>query len=343
MALESRKIQDLLKQVSRSFFLTLRILPGSIRQQLSIAYLLARATDTVADTELVQSRRRLEALLQIRECVHAACDGRAIPPVDYSDVAEASAGSGGTSAERLLLLRLRDILLLLAGFQKSDRLHVRTLLDTIIGGQENDILFFNGASAGNIIALAVDQDLDRYTYQVAGCVGEFWTRMCVDHEFSKSPAEIESLLANGIDYGKGLQLVNILRDLPKDLRQGRCYMPLEQLASAGLNPCDLLESSAMTRFKPIYDVSLRRAERYLSAGIDYVLSLPYRCVRVRLACAWPILIGIDTLEKLHRCNILDADKRIKTSRSEVRSIIAKSVVLYPMPGEWNKLFMRKGS
>jgi farnesyl-diphosphate farnesyltransferase len=333
----------LLKQVSRSFFLTLRVLPGSIRHQLSIAYLLARATDTVADTGLVQSRRRLEALLQIRECIHAACCGRAILSVDFSDLAQASSGSGGSEAERILLLRLQDILLVLSGFQNSDRLHTQTLLDTIISGQENDITFFEGASAGQITAFATDHDLDRYTYQVAGCVGEFWTRMCVDHAFSKSSLEIEKLLANGIDYGKGLQLVNILRDLPKDLRQGRCYLPLEKLVSIGLNPNDLLESSAMNRFKPMYDDYLRRAECYLSAGIEYVLSLPYQCARIRLACAWPILIGIDTLERLHRSNILDADNRIKTSRSEVRDMIAKSILLYPLPGAWNKLFMRKGS
>ena len=37
----------------------------------------------------------------------------------------------------------------------------------------------------------------------------------------------------GIRYGKGLQLVNILRDIPQDLRNGRCYIPLSFLGEVG--------------------------------------------------------------------------------------------------------------
>ena len=66
-------MQDLLKQVSRSFYLTLRVLPHSINRQLSIAYLLARAADTVADTLLVEVGRRREALLQIRKSIQEVC------------------------------------------------------------------------------------------------------------------------------------------------------------------------------------------------------------------------------------------------------------------------------
>ena len=59
-------LTDLLKNVSRSFYLTLRILPGAVRPQIGLAYLLARATDTVADTEIVGVEQRLEALHRLR-------------------------------------------------------------------------------------------------------------------------------------------------------------------------------------------------------------------------------------------------------------------------------------
>ena len=39
-----------LKDVSRSFYLTLRVLPARIRTPIGLAYLLARTSDTVADT-----------------------------------------------------------------------------------------------------------------------------------------------------------------------------------------------------------------------------------------------------------------------------------------------------
>ena len=49
----------LLQSVSRSFYLTLRILPAAVRPQIGLAYLLARTTDTIADTELVSLEQRL--------------------------------------------------------------------------------------------------------------------------------------------------------------------------------------------------------------------------------------------------------------------------------------------
>src|SRR5262245_58143271 len=55
-------LTDLLRSVSRSFYTTLRILPPQIRPQISLAYLLARTTDTIADTGLVPVAERLGAL-----------------------------------------------------------------------------------------------------------------------------------------------------------------------------------------------------------------------------------------------------------------------------------------
>jgi farnesyl-diphosphate farnesyltransferase len=57
----------LLKATSRSFYLTLRVLPAAVRPQIGLAYLLARTTDTIADTELVPLEQRLDALKRLRE------------------------------------------------------------------------------------------------------------------------------------------------------------------------------------------------------------------------------------------------------------------------------------
>ncbi len=54
-------LTSLLRDVSRSFYWTVRILPGAIRPQIGLAYLLARATDTIADTEIVPVTERLQA------------------------------------------------------------------------------------------------------------------------------------------------------------------------------------------------------------------------------------------------------------------------------------------
>lgn len=327
-------LTSLLRDVSRSFYLTLRVLPGRIRNQIGLAYLLARTTDTIADTELVPVEQRLGALQALR----AQILGNKGNPLDFGELARHQ----GSAAERVLLEESETSLALLEALAPGDRQLVRTVLETITSGQELDLQRFAGASAERIIALGRDTDLDDYTYRVAGCVGEFWTKMCRAHLFPKAPLDDAALLANGVRFGKGLQLVNVLRDLPSDLRQGRCYLPGDALAAAGLAPRDLLEPANEPRLRPLYNTWLDRATEHLAAGWSYTNTLPRRCVRVRLACAWPLLIGRETIRLLRAGNVLDPQKRIKVSRPHVRRILWRSVVYYPFPKSWKGLFSNAG-
>jgi farnesyl-diphosphate farnesyltransferase len=185
--------------------------------------------------------------------------------------------------------------------------------------------------------LQSDEELEQYTYRVAGCVGEFWTRMCRAHLFPNANLDDKFLLENGVRFGKGLQLVNILRDIPGDLRNGRCYLPSTDLAEASLIPSDLLNSENETRFRPIYNRWLAQAESHLHAGWEYTNALPRSAARVRLACAWPILIGLRTLNRLKVEPILDPERRIKVTRPEVRQIVLQSTLSYPFPPMWRRL------
>jgi farnesyl-diphosphate farnesyltransferase len=327
-------MRELLRDVSRSFYLTLRVIPKTIRPQIGLAYLLARTTDTIADTELVSLEKRLESLEALRGRI---LENKA-SPIDFGELA----GRQQLPAERLLLEKCETSLALLQTLSSADLQLVREVLDTIVGGQELDLRRFAGASKDNIVALQTEAELDDYTYRVAGCVGEFWTKMCSAHLFPGAQFGGSFLLASGVRFGKGLQLVNILRDLPADLRHGRCYLPAEELSRAGLIPQDLLEPGNEAKLRPLYHQHLDLAEAHLAAGWAYTNALPWRGARVRLACAWPILIGMKTIERLRAANALDP-QRVKISRTEVRQIILRSVFLYPWPGAWQKMaFPQKG-
>jgi farnesyl-diphosphate farnesyltransferase len=134
-----------------------------------------------------------------------------------------------------------------------------------------------------------------------------------------------------------LQLVNILRDLPVDLRKGRCYLPLEKLAESGLTPDALLEPANEANFRPLYNRYLDSAEAHLAAGWQYTTVIPWPHVRVRLACAWPILIGIETIARLRKENVLDPSRRVKISRADVTRVIVRSVLWYPWQPGWRRL------
>jgi farnesyl-diphosphate farnesyltransferase len=331
-------LTELLKAVSRSFYLTLRVLPGGVRPQIGLAYLLARTTDTIADTELLPVERRLLALENFRKRIEGGS-----PVGSANDLGELAAAQpehpgGGTNAERILLERADDISALLGTFADADQRLIREVLSTITSGQILDLQRFGNSSEQNIGALKSDAELDDYTFRVAGCVGEFWTKICRAHLFPRASLDDIALIRDGIRFGKGLQLVNILRDLPRDLRQGRCYLPRERLARTRLQPPDLLDERQIEKLRPVYDELLDAADDHLKAGWRYTTSLPLSSVRVRLACAWPILIGVRTLQQLRAANPLDPAQRVKVSRADVKRIIRQTIVRYPVSRAWSNLF-----
>jgi farnesyl-diphosphate farnesyltransferase len=307
----------------------MRMLPGPVRRQISLAYLLARTADTIADAGLADVPFRLRALAELRARILGRDD--AMLPL------ESLRSGGATPAEQILLDRCPESLRLLSDLKEDDRRAVREVLDIIISGQELDLQRF-GAAAGRIVALRTEEELDDYTYRVAGCVGEFWTRLCAAHLWPGAGLDMAALESKGVCFGKGLQLVNILRDIPRDLRKGRCYVPAQSLAAANLAPEDLLSAQNQSRFRPVCEKFLALAEVHLATGWEYIGLLPKTQARLRLACAWPVLIGARTLRKLSQQNMLDATRRIKVSRAEIRSLILRSILLYAWPAAWNAQF-----
>lgn len=325
-------LTNLLRDVSRSFYLTLRILPGGIGRPIGLAYLLARATDTIADTGLIPVGERLAALDALRRRIR----GDRGEPLDFARFAQAQ-DVGASPAEVALLLRIEEAISALGSMESGDLGRIRDVLEVITGGQELDLKRFGDLPAGQVAALPDAAALDDYTYRVAGCVGEFWTRMCLAHLFTVDAVSEQRLLRDGIRFGQGLQLVNILRDLPKDLAQGRCYLPLDELDALGLQPGDLKDPTNESRLKPVYERWLARADGHLDAGWAYTTSLPRGQVRMRLACAWPVLLGIRTLVKLRGGGVLDPSRRIKISRAEVKAVLWRSIVRLPAGAWWDGL------
>jgi farnesyl-diphosphate farnesyltransferase len=349
-------LNNLLRATSRSFYLTLRVLPGAVRPQIGLAYLLARTTDTIADTELVPLDQRIAALQKLRERIL----GQSTAPLNLGELARQQ----NSPAEHALLGKTEAAIAELQKLSPADLKLVRGVLTTVMGGQELDLRRFANASAESIIALETAAELDDYTWRVAGCVGEFWTKMCRTHlfpnaklndsflaEFGERNAGVEKffkrlddsfLIQLGIRFGKGLQLVNILRDLPADLKKGRCYLPTEKMEPAKLLPETLLSPANEAKFLPLFHEYLDKAESHLAAGWTYINTLPFGQFRVRLACAWPILIGVRTLEKLRAANVIELQQRVKVSRDEVNTIVKYSILVCPFPKVWRRQFPRAG-
>ena len=311
---------DLLRQVSRSFYLSLAILPRPLREPLGLAYLLARAADTVADTRLVARSERIRHLETLRRAY-------AGEPAGAAAVAGACAPHQGHAAERRLLERVDAVLAAVARLPEADRARVRATLTTITDGMLFDLERFPGEDARGLAALETLEDLDRYTYLVAGCVGEFWTDLHLAHRPRLVGWDPVAMRAAGVRFGKALQLTNVLRDMPADLAQGRCYLPARELAGLGLDPSDLLAADGAARARPLLDRLLGVARGHYDAAWRYTLAIPRREWRMRLACAWPLLIGQATLRALGaHANPLAATVPVKVPRAVVRGILARSTL-----------------
>ena len=297
----------LLASVSRSFYLSIRILPRKIQKPIALAYLLARASDTIADSADAPAPIRLRHLANFEEMIRTGELG-ALPELQR----EIRPGDAG---ERALIDQLQPCLAWLAKLEAFDRAEVTAVLHEIIRGQSLDLQRF--ADLDHITALATAADLDEYAYLVAGCVGEFWTRVCVHHIPQSARLPLDELSRLGRSFGQGLQLVNILRDLPSDLRNGRCYLPEDELLASGASAATILTDPASAR--SVFTRWLLKATTHLDDGFRYIQGM--RSARLRVACFLPWYLGVRTLALLHKQPPLEVVAKVKVPRSTVRTAL----------------------
>src|SRR5262249_1768234 len=227
---------------------------------LGLAYLFARAGDTVADTRLIPRGSRIVHLTALRDEMRGSEPGR------LAAIVGAMAPSQSLVAERTLLERLPELYAAYRRLPRDDQERVRRVIETIAEGMIFDLRAFPGEDERALAALETRDELDRYTYLVAGCVGEFWTDVPVAHRPRLARWDLSTMRGLGVRFGKALQLTNVLRDVPRDLRHGRCYLPRQSLAPLGLAPSDLLDPAAVARARPLLAQYLELALQHYEAG-----------------------------------------------------------------------------
>ena len=290
-------MREVLAEVSRSFYLTLRALPRPMRSPISLAYLLARASDTLADCDGPGPRRRIDWLDGFVEDLGRGAAG------EWRDDARLALAAHPHEGERQLVERLDECIGWLGEIPDSQANAVRKVISTIVSGQKLDVERFCRSSGRLAEALADEDQLDDYTFRVAGCVGHFWSE--IGHEvMGERFASLgrEEMASLGIESGKGLQLVNILRDLPADLAAGRCYLPVS-------DPRDRDEVMAAHR------EWRERAALLVKSGFRFCKALKMR--RLRAATVLPSMLAEETLELLRGITWQELVARPKVSRRKV--------------------------
>jgi farnesyl-diphosphate farnesyltransferase len=305
-------VRRLLKRVSRSLYLSLRVLPEPVREAMGLGYLFCRAADTIADTRLVPVAERLRTLEAYRGAFEGGPAPAAPPP-----------GGEATDAERELLARLPETIELWRRQPEGERELLRQVVAGVTDGMRLDLASFPAEEGAPPRALPDAAALERYCGLIGGAPGRFWTDLCLLRLPALWEADAGALRQWGFRLGQGLQITNILRDLPKDLRLGRCYLPEPELREAGLEPSDLLDPAAIERLRPVLRRWFGWALQRLEAGASYVEAMP--AWRLRAAVAWPLLLAFQTLLKVSRSEeLLDPGRPVKVSRRHVYRMLAGS-------------------
>jgi farnesyl-diphosphate farnesyltransferase len=318
-----RSLDQLLERVSRSFYLSLAVLPRALRQPLSVSYLVARAADTIADTRILARERRLALLLGLRSVLEERTH-----PFPYVEELRQELGlSFGTDdAERLLLGRLGECLSALFRMEGADLDRSRKVLLVLVTGMERDLERF--PDDGKLVALETVAELDEYCYFAAGCVGEYWTLTTAAHVPALERLRRPDWVARGVRLGKALQMVNVIRDAGSDLGLGRCYWPRERLAVHGLTPEKLPTAAERSNARLMVEELRAIALAHVDAAFPYILAIPRTAPRLRLAALWPLWIALSTLAQLRDApDLLDPTSPVKISRRAVYRILAQSTAV----------------
>jgi farnesyl-diphosphate farnesyltransferase len=141
------RLDGLLKGVSRSFYLSLKVLPHSLRGPIGLAYLFARAADTIADTALLSPTQRLTHLERFRS-LFEQYDATVV-----SSLRGALSGRQENAAERELLVSLDRCFAAYQTCDQDDQARIRRLLLTLTQGMVMELITFPPEQEGRVVAL----------------------------------------------------------------------------------------------------------------------------------------------------------------------------------------------
>lgn len=299
-----RDIDNLLEKTSRTFALSIPLLPEPTRQEVTVAYLLFRIADTLEDAAAWPRERRLAALEDFADLVEDLSAERVEKPA-----AEARAQVEELSRRWCegLPSEHQGYLELLAAtpfvFDSLDALApaARQIVarDTVRTARGMAGFVARSDAAGHL-ELADEDDLAAYCYVVAGIVGEMLTDLFVLDRSALDAAAAEGLRRRAALFGEALQLVNILKDSSADADEGRRYLP------PGVGRAAIF----------------RRARRDLEAAVEYALILQAAEARglergIVAFCALPVRLAAATLDRVEA-----AGAGAKLTRPEVYAIVA---------------------
>ena len=295
--------------VSRTFALTIPILPDQLATVMTNAYLLCRLADTIEDDVGLDSvqksafHRRFVAVVEGREPAEPfAADllpllsGRVLP------------------AERDLVANAAAVLRVTHSCTTPERAALERCVRIMCTGMPE---FQRNKSLRGLADL---DELAAYCYHVAGVVGEMCTELFCLHSPELAQRRDE-MMALAVSFGQGLQMTNILKDIWDDRQAGACWLPRSVFANGELDLERLEELHETSDFKAGLDSLIGVAHAHLRNALEYTCMVPKREAGIRKFCLWAIGLAVLTLRKIHRHPTFRSGAEVKVSRRTVKATV----------------------
>jgi len=206
--------KTILGSVSRTFALTIPLLPPAMEKVVGNTYLLCRIVDTIEDAaDLSPSSKQMLSQLFLDAVLEKL-------PVDAFVEPCLVALKNYTNQDELdLIIHTPTVLRILHTCSHSDQAAVSRCISIMSNGMSH----FHGKQ--NEAGLKDLKEFEEYCYVVAGVVGELLTTIFSNHspEFAKQIKNHEEL---AIAFGQALQMTNILKDSPEDKARGVSWKPI---------------------------------------------------------------------------------------------------------------------
>ncbi len=308
-----------LPKVSRTFALTIKLLPAQLRHEVGVAYLLCRIADTIEDTADLPVPTKVDLLARFKASLNEAAPADpvvaaafAVPRIDDEALVRDHAAALGCF-HRLEAAARADI-----------RPWVAEMCDGMAGFAQQYV-----RDPQRLTALQTVDDLDRYCWFVAGTVGHLLTALFA-RQLRLSPAQRQRLSASATGFGLGLQLTNIIKDVADDRARGWSFVPRALCAAHGTTPEAMNDPAQATANAAVMAALVTKARGHLDEALTYSLTLPRHAYRIRLFCLTPLFFAVRTLDLAARDpRLLDPTHKVKITRTDVKRTVAVTHLVAP--------------
>jgi farnesyl-diphosphate farnesyltransferase len=273
----------ILESVSRTFALTIPLLPANLEKVVGNTYLLCRIVDTIEDAVCIDPKtKQVLSTLFVKTVLDSSYSEEFVKESLIALLHHPN------HDEKDLIKNIPRILRVLQSCDEKQRHAVAQCVQIMSEGMS----YFHVRQ--NQVGLEDLKEFEKYCYVVAGVVGEMLTTVFALHSaaFAKAISGRESL---AIAFGQALQMTNILKDSPEDRLRGVSWKP------KGIDQTELLVI----------------AHQKLEDSLRYIYCIPKSEPGIRQFCFLAFGLAVLTLKQIARRHQFQESAEVKLTRAQV--------------------------